>query len=454
MPTRIILPKSEKPEKKRIAAYCRVSSSSEEQLHSYAAQVKFYTEMLSADESCKFVGVYADEGITGTSAKKRPQFMAMIEDCRAGKIDAIITKSVSRFGRNTVDTLSYTRELKALGIDVYFEKENLHSISPEGELLLTLMAAFAESESVSMSENIKWGKRKRYAKGDTGSIPVRNIYGFDRDADGNIIVIEDEIKVVQRIFREFMVGSNCAIIADGLNADGIPTPLGGRKWVNRVVMNILENEKYCGDCLFQKRFKVSPITKQQVNNKGEFPQYLLEGEFPKAVDKRLWELVQLERKRRRENCADMPSPDYPFRGKIFCATCGRPMLQQSIKTYGGKWLMYWRCAHFITRCRKADDKPCTDARIPFDRPSQVFRQAWNLMVSKKTRYQATLKRVADENEDPLVRYRAKELGELLDETGRLDSFDYYTFIRTVDRMEVSTGGKVAVIFLAGVRITI
>ena len=175
MPTRIILPKSEKLEKKRIAAYCRVSSSSEEQLHSYAAQVKFYTEMLSADESCEFVGVYADEGITGTSAKKRPQFMAMIEDCRAGKIDAIITKSVSRFGRNTVDTLVYTRELKALGIDVYFEKENLHSISPDGELLLTLMAAFAESESVSMSENVKWGLREAYKKGQAESLPLWQI---------------------------------------------------------------------------------------------------------------------------------------------------------------------------------------------------------------------------------------------------------------------------------------
>lgn len=454
MPTRIILPKSEKSEKKRTAAYCRVSSSSEEQLRSYAAQVKFYTEMLSADKSCEFVGVYADEGITGTSAKKRPQFMAMIEDCRAGKIDAILTKSVSRFGRNTVDTLNYTRELKSLGIDVYFEKENLHSFSSDGELLLTLMAAFAESESESMSENIKWGKRKRYAKGDTGSIPVRNIYGFDRDADGNIITIEKEIKVVQRIFREFMGGSNCAVIADGLNADGIPTPFGGRKWVNRVVINMLENEKYCGDCLFQKRFNISPITKQHTFNRGELPQYLLEGEFPKAVDKRLWELVQLERKRRRENYVDMPSPDYPFRGKIFCATCGRTMVQQTVKTYGGKWILYWRCAHFVTRCRKDDDKPCTDAKILIDRPAQVFRQAWNLMVSKKTRYQATLNRTSEQSENPLARFRAEDLGILLDEVGKLDEFDYYTYIRTVDRMDVTTDGKVAVIFLAGVRITI
>ena len=194
MTTRMILPKSEKPERKRIAAYCRVSSFSEEQLHSYAAQIKYYTETLTVDESCELVGVYADEGISGTSAKKRLRFMEMIEDCRAGKIDAILTKSVSRFGRNTVDTLVYTRELKALGIDVYFEKENLHSISPDGELLLTLMAAFAESESQSLSENISWGFRKRYAEGDLNSIPMHNVYGFDRNIDGDIVIREDEAR--------------------------------------------------------------------------------------------------------------------------------------------------------------------------------------------------------------------------------------------------------------------
>ena len=337
--TRMLLPKSEKVEKKRIAAYCRVSSSSEEQLHSYAAQVKYYTETLTADESNTLFGIYADEGISGTSAKKRPQFMEMIEDCRAGKIDAILTKSVSRFGRNTVDTLIYTRELKALGIDVYFEKENLHSISSDGELLLTLMAAFAESESQSMSENIKWGKRRRYAKGDTNSIPVHNIYGFDRDGNGNIIVIEDEAKTVRRIFREFINGCSCSGIADELSADAIPTPHSSMKWSTAVIINILKNEKYCGDCLFQKKYVVSPITKQQIVNRGELPQYMIEDQFPRIVDKQLWTLVQLERSRRQKNCKDMPSPDYPFRGKIFCATCGCPMVQQTVKTYGGKWVL-------------------------------------------------------------------------------------------------------------------
>ncbi|NCB27534.1 MAG: recombinase family protein, partial [Bacteroidia bacterium] len=275
MSTRIILPKPEESKKKRTAAYCRVSSSSEEQLRSYAAQTQFYTEMLSADKSCEFVGVYADEGITGTSAKKRPQFMAMIEDCRAGEIDAIITKSVSRFGRNTVDTLSYTRELKTLGIDVYFEKENLHSISPDGELLLTLMAAFAESESVSMSENVSWGFRKRYAEGDLRSLPIKNLYGLDRNANGEIVIREDEAKIVRRIYDEFLVGQNTQFISDMLNADGVPTRHKGAIWYNKTVINILQNEKYAGDVLFQKTFSPGPLSKC-VKNRGELPQYWLE----------------------------------------------------------------------------------------------------------------------------------------------------------------------------------
>ena len=255
----------------------------------------------------------------------------MIADALDGKIDLILTKSVSRFARNTVDSLTTIRQLKDKGTEVYFEKENIFTMDSKGELLLTIMSSLAQEESRSISKNITWGK---------------------------------------------------------------------------------------------------------------------------AVDKHLWELVQLERERRREKYVDMPSPDYPFRGKIFCATCERSMVQQSIKTYGGKWIIWWRCAHFVTRCRKDDDKPCTDAKILIDRPAQVFQQAWNLMVSKKTRYQATLKRTAEQNENPLVRYRAEDLGILLDEVGRLDGFDYNTYIRTVDRMEVTTGGKVAVIFLSGVRITI
>ena len=170
-----LLPKPLIKKSNRIAAYCRVSSQQDEQLHSLAAQVTYYENLLSRSDDCEFAGIYADTGISGTRTKNRAQFLQLIEDCRAGKVDGIITKSVSRFGRNTVDTLVFTRELRSLGIDVFFEKENLHSCLPEGELLLTLMAALAESEAVSMSDNIKWGKRRRYEKGLIESLAIANV---------------------------------------------------------------------------------------------------------------------------------------------------------------------------------------------------------------------------------------------------------------------------------------
>ena len=215
------------PEKSvlRIAAYCRVSSSQDEQLHSLAAQIDRYTQSLAGDASCQFVGIYADRGISGTQAKNRTEFLRLIEDCRAGLVDQIITKSVSRFGRNTVDTLLYTRELRSLGIDVYFEKEQLHSCSAEGELMLTLMAALAESEAENMSENIKWGKRRRYEKGCVESLALANLYGYCKDG-GILVVDEAEATVIRRIYAEFLDGLNYEQISAGLNADGIPTRRG------------------------------------------------------------------------------------------------------------------------------------------------------------------------------------------------------------------------------------
>lgn len=202
---RIILPASVPDTKKRIAAYCRVSSSSDEQSHSFEAQVNYYTNCFADKKDTVFVGVYADKGISGTRTKNRTEFLRLIDDCRAGKVDGIVTKSVSRFGRNTVDTLVFTRELRGLGIDVFFEKENLHSCSAEGELLLTLMAAMAESEAVSMSDNIKWGKRKRYEKGMIESLALPNIYGF-RKSGSEIVINETEAKVVRHIFDLFLEG--------------------------------------------------------------------------------------------------------------------------------------------------------------------------------------------------------------------------------------------------------
>ncbi|MBP6887353.1 MAG: recombinase family protein [Oscillospiraceae bacterium] len=453
MSTRIILPKPEESKKKRTAAYCRVSSSSKEQLHSYAAQVKYYSDTLSADKAREFVGVYADEGITGTSAKKRPQFMAMIEDCRAGKIDAIITKSVSRFGRNTVDTLSYTRELKTLRIDVYFEKENLHSISPEGELLLTLMAAFAESESVSMSENISWGFRKRYAEGDLRSLPIHNLYGFDRNAEGEVVIFEKEAKIVRRIYDEFLAGQNTQFISDMLNADGVPARHKGAVWYNKTVINILQNEKYCGDVLFQKTFSQGPLSKC-VKNRGELPQYWLDDALPAIIDKKLWRVTQYEYRRRAKKTMVRQCPEYPFVGRFYCGLCGRPVIQYSSRGTGGIMNTCWRCATKISRYRQADDIIHEDARVPLGRPEQVFTQAWNLIMSKKPMYIARVKKVAETDESELTRYHASEMLRLMDEMGKITEFDYMLSIKVLDRMELQLVGKLTVIFLSGIRITI
>ena len=450
---RIIPSRQQKNVKKRVAAYCRVSSSSEEQLHSYAAQVKYYTETLTADASCELVGVYADEGISGTSAHKRPRFMAMIEDCRAGKIDAVITKSVSRFGRNTVDTLIFTRELKLLGIDVYFEKEALHSTSADGELMLTLMAAFAESEAETMSENIAWGFRKRYAEGNTDSLPMHNVYGFDRDTvTGEIFIREDEAPVVRRIYDEFMTGVNTQQISNRLNEDGVPTHRKGAKWHNKTVINILQNEKYCGDVLFQKTFSPGALCHCK-QNRGELPQYLVRDAIPAIIDKKQWEITQLEYARRVKQFYGQPSPEQPFTGRIFCGVCGRTVVHSAFRS-GGSFKTWWRCSTKVTRMTKPDDIPHEDSRIALERPAQMFVQAWNLIISKWQQYEPRLKKIADKDGNLLTRYHASEMLRLMGEIGKLNDFDYSLSLKVLDHMELQLEGKLTVIFLSGIRVAI
>ena len=450
---RIIPSRQQKNVKKRVAAYCRVSSSSEEQLHSYVAQVKYYTETLTADASCELVGVYADEGISGTSAHKRPRFMAMIEDCRAGKIDSVITKSVSRFGRNTVDTLIFTRELKLLGIDVYFEKEALHSTSADGELMLTLMAAFAESEAETMSENIAWGFRKRYAEGNTDSLPMHNVYGFDRDTvTGEIFIRPDEAAVVRRIYDQFMKGVNTQQISNRLNEDGVPTHRKGAKWHNKTVINILQNEKYCGDVLFQKTFSPGALCHCK-QNCGELPQYLVRDAIPAIIDKKQWEITQLEYARRVKQFYGQPSSEQPFTGRIFCGVCGRTVVHSSFRS-GGLFKTWWRCSTKVTRMTKPDDIPHDDSRIALERPAQMFVQAWNLIISKWQQYEPRIKRIADKDGNVLTRYHASEMLRLMGEIGKLNDFDYPLSLKVLDHMELQMKGKLTVIFLSGIRVTI
>lgn len=483
----VITPHRKEPGKQRIAAYCRVSSRSDEQLNSLANQIDFYRSRFENDNTALFVGIYAEEGLSGTQAENRPQFMKMIEDCRNGLIDCIWTKSVSRFGRNTVDTLIYIRELRTLGIDVFFEKENIHSTESSGELMLTLMAAFAESESETMSANIKWGKRRRYEQGITGSITLNGMYGF-RQNKGVVTVVEDEAELVRRIYKDFIDGYSYGEIADRLIADEVPTRMPGAFWAKTTVQHIIRNEKYCGDCLFQKAFIANPITHQQVRNNGELPKYLVEDCLPAIVDKETWKLAQAVAARHTPH-RQAPNERYPFTGKLFCGICGKPYYYYHYTTTNKQPLAAYRCMSRKTQsavevpgqtytpphkatfnlnaspeliayreryCKPPKERPmlCTDIRISIDLPQKAFCRAWNLIVAKKLRYQATLRSTVDNAEDILVRYRAEEMCLLIDEIGKINEFSYPLMLKTLDRVVVNANGKLTFIFQSGIKITV
>lgn len=476
----------ENKSKRRIAAYCRVSTQAEEQSHSLAAQISYYTKLIEEDPDAVLVDIYADRGTSGTRTRNRTNFLRLIEDCRAGKVDAIITKSVSRFGRNTVDTLVFTRELRSLEIDVYFEKENLHTCSAEGELLLTLMAAVAESESVSMSDNIKWGKRKRYEKGIIESLVVGTMLGFQQQ-DGEIFIIEEEAAIVRMIYDWFLEGHGYEYITNRLIADNVLTKRPGAKWANTTIKNILTNEKYCGDCLFQKTFISDPIQHTSSRNRGQLPQYFIEDVLPAIIPREEWQAVQ-ELRKRHAGSGLKQSEEYPFTNMLVCPYCGKKYGNYTSAGHNRELLNWYRCKsrHEHTavevpgmmytppsRYRVDDPSPamvayrekynhptqprqmiCSDIRIPFSYPQKVFVRAWNQLVSKKTRYQPILQRTAETTDNALTRLRAKEMITLLDTTGRLDGFDYALMLRTLDFIEVHSEEKMTVVFQSGIRISV
>ncbi|AEI09219.1 prophage resolvase [Corynebacterium resistens DSM 45100] len=302
---------------RRVAAYARVSTASEEQATSYEAQVGYYTEMINSRVDWELAGIYTDEGITGTSTKHREGFKRMVADALAGQIDLIVTKSVSRFARNTVDSLTTVRELKEAGVEIFFEKENIWTLDAKGELLITIMSSLAQEESRSISENVRWGIKKRFADGQV-FMPYPNFLGYDKGPDGRPQVNEDEAKVVRRIYRMFLSGYSANAIATTLTNEGSPSPGHTKgKWHAQVVDSILRNEKYKGDALLQKTYITDFLTKKQVKNQGEVAQYYVTGSHEAIIDPDTWDLVQAElasRKRRRGI--------YPFTQKLKCSVCG------------------------------------------------------------------------------------------------------------------------------------
>lgn len=307
-------------QKLRVAAYARVSTEQDEQQSSYEAQVDFYTRHIQSNPDWEFVRVFADRGITGTNTKKRDDFNEMIALALSGGIDLILTKSISRFARNTVDTLQTVRKLKEAGVEVHFEKENLHTFDPKCEMMLTIMSSLAQEESRSISENVRWGQQQSMSKGKI-HIAYKHFLGYKKGEDGRPEIVEEEAKIIRMIYDLFLSGWTIRHIAEHLTSKGIPTPTGKSKWPISTVENILSNEKYKGDALLQKTYTEDYLNKKVCKNHGEVKQYLVEHSHEPIIDPEVFDHVQEILAKRRSYKSKLRDSS-PFCNKFICSDCG------------------------------------------------------------------------------------------------------------------------------------
>lgn len=347
-----------KHHQKRVAAYCRVSTDSEEQLTSYTMQKKVYTEMIASRPDWELAGIYADEGISGTRADKRPQFQKMIKDCYAGKIDYIVTKSVSRFARNTVDCLNHVRALKNHGIGIYFEEQNIDTLSIDSELYLVIYAGFAQSESESMSKNITWAYRKRFEDGKV-TMQYKLMLGYKKGPDGEPEIVPEEAEIVKRIYEMFLSGQTVRAISEKLQSENIKVPGKKFSFSHVMVYNVLRNEKYCGDSILQKTVTVDCISKTRRNNMGEAPMYYVQNSHPAIISRETYHMTQAEIARRKALTPSSEKKATTYTGKyskyalsevLICGECGS-RYKRVTWSAGGKRIV-WRCMNRLENGKK------------------------------------------------------------------------------------------------------
>lgn len=306
--------------KRRVAFYARVSTDSSEQKTSYDAQVDYYTKFIQSRPDWEFICGYTDEGISAVNTKRREGFKQMVADGLAGKFDLLVTKSVSRFARNTVDSLTTVRKLKEVGCEIWFEEQNIYTLDSKGELLITIMSSLAQEESRSISENVTWGQRKRMSDGKV-SLPYKQFLGYEKGEDGLPKVVPAEAEIVRLIFRLFMEGKTFSAIAKHLERRGIPSPAGKETWQTAVVRSILTNEKYKGHALLQKTYCTDFLTKKMVKNTGQVQQYYVENSHPAIIEPDEFDAVQLEIERRK-NLGRPTSSTSIFASRLVCSDCG------------------------------------------------------------------------------------------------------------------------------------
>jgi len=398
------------------------------------------------------VKIYADEGFSGTSTKKREQFNKMIADCRAGKIDMIITKSISRFARNTLDCLNFVRLLKDLGIGVIFEKENIFTLDSKGEVLLSILSSLAQDESRSISESSTWGIRRRFEQGKL-HLNHTKFLGYDKDPNGNLMINQKQAKIVRRIYREYLDGKGANRIAKDLEADGVPNWNGKPMWYDGTIRSILTNVKYKGDALLQKSYTIDFLTKKRAKNTGQVPQYYVEESHPAIIDKDMWEAVQLEMERRRAYCLEhgiknieYGSTNNPFTGKVICGTCGHMFGRKVWNSTNEKQRrIIWRCNEkYVVKGEKGCESKHIDDGVLY----QAFVGAFNAMVDNKNyfieKWQECLV-----GANLLKSYKARQFIEMMRSAEPIIEYDIELYFALVEKMTVFDGGRLIVSLLDG-----
>ena len=355
----------------RVAAYCRVSTKEEEQASSYEAQCEYYTDKIMSNKEWTMAGIFADEGITGTSTKKRTEFLRMIRQCKQKKIDLILTKSIQRFARNTLDCINYTRILRQLGIGVLFEKENINSLPADSEFMITMYGAMAQSESESISGNIRRG-RQMHAKVGTLKVPCYRLYGYEKDADGKFRVIPEQAEIVRELYKRYESGASLRNLKDWLEENQIKTVLGTDDWSISVIKGILTNEKYCGDVLLQKTFCTDVISKKIVKNVGQMAQYYMPDHHEAIVSREQYNAVKTEMARR--GALRTPSKQavtgrscytskYALSDRLFCGECGT-LYRRKTRNVKGNIYHEWRCISRLDYGKKYCHESPTLREIP------------------------------------------------------------------------------------------
>jgi site-specific DNA recombinase len=380
----------EEKQRLRVAAYCRVSTDSDEQATSYEAQIDHYTTYINGHPDWTLAGIYADDGISGTNTKKREEFNRMIDECMVGSIDMVITKSISRFARNTLDCLKYIRQLKEKSIPVFFEKENINSMDSKGEVMLTIMASLAQQESQSLSQNVKLGLQYRYQQGEI-QVNCNRFLGFTKDENKRLIVVPEEAEIIKRIYREYLEGASMLKIKRGLEADGILNGAGNEKWYTSNINQILRNEKYIGDALLQKTYTTDFLTKTRVKNHGVVPQYYVENSHEAIIPREIFMQVQEELIHRRVVHISPNGKNrtfsciHCFSNMIFCGGCGEVFRRVHWNNRGKKSIV-WRC---VSRLENTGSF-CEARTVLESTLEQVMVAAINQALSDKDHFLITL----------------------------------------------------------------